>query len=203
MELKKVNWIGLVSGIMLIAVILFSLYSPWWQLKIGDVGYANFSLSKTDFSFLGMTFLIPVLTAINVSCLLLLSISATLMLVYSVNPTKKYSKQLLCWSYTKPPAILITFIVAIVVFIRLASVLAQQYAQIHFTLPIMGTAMIQIPSELLGEFSGVQISVAVSGAFQWTFYLAIVAAVMCIVTRLFYEKGSSTPNPVVDAIETN
>ena len=198
MQLKNVNWIGLVSGILLIAVILLSLYNPWWQLRIGDFGYANFSLLNTDFSFLGITFFIPLLTAINVSCLLLLSISAALMIVYSVNQTKKYSKQLLCWSYKKPPAILITFIGLIVALSLLVSFIANQYAQVNFTIPIMGTSVIQVPSELLGELSGVQISIAVSGAFQWTFYLAITAAVLCIATRIFYDKASFMAKPVAN-----
>jgi hypothetical protein len=62
---RNVNWIGLVSGTMLIAVILLSLYNPWWQLRIGDFAYANFSPLSTNFSFLGITFLIPLLMALN------------------------------------------------------------------------------------------------------------------------------------------
>ena len=203
MQLKNVNWIGLVSGTLLIAVILLSLYNPWWQLRIGDFGYANFSPLNTAFSFLGITFLIPLLTAINISCLLLLSISAALMIAYSVNPTKKYSKQLLCWSYKKPLAILITFVVVIVVLSLLASFIANKYAQIDFTLPIMGTSVIQVPSELLGELSGVQIGVAVSGGFQWTFYLAIAATGLCIATRILYSKASFMTKPVATATTTS
>ena len=203
MQLKNVNWIGLISGTLLIAVILLSLYNPWWQLRIGDFGYANFSLLNTNFSFLGVTFLIPLLTAINVSCLLLLSISAVLMIAYSVNPTKEYSKQLLFWSYKNPLAILITFIGGIVALSQLVPFIANQYAQIDFTLPIIGTSVIQVPSELLGELSGVQIGIAVSGAFQWTFFLAIVAAVLCIATRIFYDKTSFMAKPVANATGTS
>ena len=192
---KNVNWIGLVSGILLIAVILLSLYNPWWQLRIGDFVYANFSPLSTNFSFLGITFLIPLLTALNVSCLLLLSISAVLMITYSVNPTKEYSKQLLCWSYKKPIAIMITFIVAIVALSQLVSFIANQYAHIDLTLPIIGTTVIQVPSELLGGLSGVQIGLTVSGAFQWTFYLAIAAAALCIVTRIRYDKSVLMAKP--------
>ena len=196
MQLKNVNWIGLASGILLIAVILLSIYNPWWQLRIGDFGYANFSLLNTNFSFLGITFLVPLLTAINISGLLLMSISAALMIAYSVNATKKYSKQLLCWSYKKPLAILITFIGVIVALSLLVPFIVNQYAQIDFTLPIMGTSVIQVPSELLGELSGVQISIAVSGAFQLTFYLAIAAAVFCIASRIFHDKAFFMANPV-------
>ena len=194
MQFKNVNWLGLISGILLLAVVPLSFINPWWQLRIGDFGSANFSPLKNDFSFLGITFFMPLLTAINISCLLLLSISAALMIVYSVDPTKTYSNQLLGWSYKNPLAILITFLGGIVALSLLASYIAKQYAHIDFTLPIMGTTLIQVPSELLGEFSGAQIGLAVSGAFQWTFCLAIAATVLCLATRI-----SARAKPVANA----
>lgn len=200
MEHKNVDWIGLTSGILLVVVVLLSFYNPWWQLKIGDFLVANFSPLNTYFSFLGITFLVPLLTAINISCLLLLSISAALMIVYSVNPTKKYSRQLLSWSYKSPLIMPITFVVVIVAFSMLSSFIANQYAHINFTLPIMGTSVIQVPSELLGGLSGVQIGVDVSGAFQWTFFLAIAAAVLCTATRVHARR---TPKIVETTVPVN
>jgi hypothetical protein len=188
MQLKNVDWIGLISGILLVAVILTSLYNPWWQLSIGDFGYVNSSPLNTHFSFLGTTFSIPLVTAINITCLLLLSISAALMIAYAVNPTKEYAKQLLCWSYKPPVVILITFIVGLVILSPLVSFLANQYAQIDFTLPIIGTSFLQVPAEMLGGLSGVQIDLAISGMFQWTYILAIVATVLCITTRILYGR---------------
>ncbi|MFH0748847.1 MAG: hypothetical protein V1915_02860 [Candidatus Bathyarchaeota archaeon] len=197
---QNVHWVGLASGILLIAVILLSLNNPWWQLRIGDLGYANISPLHTDFSLLGMTFLSPILTAVNISCLLVLSISAALMIVYSVNPTKTYAKQLLCWSYKKPLSILITFVVGIVGLSVLASYIASNYAHIDLTLPILGTSRVQVPSELFGGLSGFQISVAVSGGFHWTFYLAIAATVLCVVSRLLHGKPiakPTEPSPII------
>ena len=201
MQLKNINWMGLLSGIFLIAVIPLSLYNPWWQLRIGDFGYANFSLLNTNFNFLGITFLIPLLSAINISCLLLLSISAALMIISSIDPTKEYSKQLLFWSYKNPLIILITFIGGIVALSMLVSYFANQYAQIDLTLPIIGTSIIQVPSELLGELSGVNIAITVSGAFQWTFYLAFASAVLCIVARIFYGTASFVSKPATNTTE--
>ncbi|MCJ7633909.1 hypothetical protein MUP77_16175 [Candidatus Bathyarchaeota archaeon] len=200
MERKNVKWIGLASGFMLVAVILLSLFNPWWQLKVGEFGYANFSPLNTVFSFLGITFLVPLLNAVSISCLLLLSISAALMIVYSVRPNKSYSKQLLYWSYKTPLSILITFAVSIVVLSLLVSFIAKQYANIDFTLPIMGTSVIPVPSELLGQLSRVQIGLAVSGAFQWTFFLAVAAAVLCLATRISYGKAiaNATSQPIAN-----
>jgi len=113
-QLKNLNWIGFASGILLMAVTILSFFNPWWQLRIGDFVSANFSPLGTNFNFLGITFVIPLLTAINISCSLLMSISAVLMIAYSVRPRDEYSKQLLWWSYKKPLTIMISFVVAIV-----------------------------------------------------------------------------------------
>jgi hypothetical protein len=203
MQFKNINWLGLVSGLLLLAVIPLSLYAPWWQLRIGDFGYANLSPLNSSFSLLDITFMIPFLTAINVSCLLLLSLSAVFMIAYSVNPNKEYSKPLLYWSYKNPLAILIVFLVALVALSQIAPFIVHQYAQIAFTLPIMGTSIIQAPSELLGGLSGVQINIAISGAFQWTFYLAIVASVLCTATRILYSKAPFIVKPAADATVTS
>ena len=80
------------------------------------------------------------------------------------------------------------FIVGIGAFSLLAPFIAKKYVQIDFTLPIMGTSIVHIPSELLGGSSGIQVSIALSGAFQWTFYLAIATAVLGIVARIFHDK---------------
>jgi hypothetical protein len=188
MDRKNISWIGLISGVLLVAVIVLSLFNPWWQLRIGDFVYANFSPMSVGFNFIGITFLVPLLTAINISSLLLLSISAALMIVYSINPGKEYSKQLLCWSYKKPLFTLIAFIAGIVALSLGVSYIAGQYANLDFTLPIMGSTIVQVPSEMLGQLSGVQIGMTVSTSFHWTFYLAIAATALCIVTRYYHGK---------------
>ena len=188
MDRKNVSWIGLISGVLLVAVIALSLFNPWWQIRIGDFVYANLSPMSAGFNFLGMSFLVPMLTAINISSLLLLSISAVLMIVYSINPGKEYSKQLLCWSYKKPLFTLIAFLAGIAALSLGASYVAGQYANLDFTLPIMGSTIVQVPSEMLGQLSGVQIGMTISTGFQWTFYLAIAATALCIVTRYYHGK---------------
>ncbi len=188
MDRKNISWIGLASGALLVVVTVLSLFNPWWQLRIGDFVYANFSPMSTGFNFLGISFLVPLLTAINISSLLLMSISAGLMIVYSINPGKEYSKHLLCWSYKKPLITLIAFVAGIVALSLGVSYIAGQYAHLNFTLPIVGSTIIQVPSEMLGQLSGVQIGMTVSAGFHWTFYLAIVATAVCIVTRYYHGK---------------
>ena len=203
MDRKNISWIGLASGVLLVAVTVLSLFNPWWQLRIGDFVYANFSPVNTGFNFLGISFLVPLLTAINISSLLLMSISAGLMIVYSINPGKEYSKHLLCWSYKKPLITLIAFVAGIVALSLGVSYIAGQYVNLDFNLPIMGSTIVQIPSEMLGQLSGVQIGMTVSTGFHWTFYLAIAATALCIVTRYYHSKLFPGTGQLVNASNTS
>lgn len=70
-KLKNVNWFGLAGGILLTAVIYFSFSNPWWLFQVGDFVSANVTPFNTNFSLLGMSFMIPLLTAVNISSLLM------------------------------------------------------------------------------------------------------------------------------------
>lgn len=195
--LKNINWFGLASGILLVVVIYLSFYNPWWLFKVGDFVYANVTPFNTNFNIFGTLFLIPLLTAINISSLVLLSVSAIVMIVYSVIPTKSYSKQLLCFAYKKPLYSIISFVVVLVVISFIVPMLISSFVPIdnlNISIPLMGTSAIQVPTQMLG-LEGVQIAIVVSGAFQWTFWLAVAAAALCIVARVYHRsvfKGTET-----------
>lgn len=107
----KINWFGLAGGVTTIALIIVSLSNPWWQLTVGeDLVKANVSPFNTNFNFLGTAFTIPLIWALNVICLLATFASGIVMLVYSLNPTKSYSRHLLGFSYKKPLFTLLFFI---------------------------------------------------------------------------------------------
>jgi hypothetical protein len=199
MQVKHMHWMGLISSILLLAVLPLSLQTPWWQLSIGDVGSVNVSGVNTTVRIFDLTVMIPIVTALNVSCCLLLAISAVVMMIYAVQPTRAYSKRLLCWAYPKPVVILIVFVGGLIALTQLLPGIINQYAPVDVTLPLMGTAVIDVPSELLDAGSGVQIGIAVSGTFHWTFYLAIAAAVLCIATRITYGHPSSPAMPLTNA----
>jgi hypothetical protein len=202
MQQQTVYRIGLVSGVFLIAAILLSFHTPWWQLRIGDLGSANFSLFTTTVNVFGQSFVIPVLMAINISGFLLLTLSAILMITYALKPTKDYAKQLLGLSYKLPIVILVLFIAGIVALTQLLPYMANRFGVIDLTLPIIGTTLIQVPSEMLGELGGVQIGIAVSGAFQWTFYLALAAVGLCVATRILNGRAEPTTQPIATVLST-
>lgn len=187
-NLKNVNWFGLAGGILLAVVIYLSFSNPWWLFQVGDFVSANVTPFNTNFNLLGTTFLIPLLTAINISSLLVLAISASIMIVYSVIPTKSYSKQLLCFAYKKPLYTIISFVVTLVVIAIAVPIIISNFApEINLTIPIWGSELIQVPAQML-PIEGVTIGIMVSGAFQWTFWLAIAAAALCIVARVYHRQ---------------
>jgi hypothetical protein len=183
--LSKINWFGLAGGIITIIVVIVSLLVPWWELTVGDDFLkASVSPVNTNFGFLGIAFTVPLIWAFNVVGLLTLIASGVAMLIYSVLPTKSYSKQLLNFGYKKPLFTVLFFVIALVV----VTVILQ--AVLNISVPLMGstTSPLSLPFA-----SDVSISVLMSAAFQWPFWLAIVAAVLCVVARLYHKKVAVVP----------
>lgn len=186
MELKKINWFGLVGGIIIFVVIVVSLYIPWWQLTIGDnLMKVNASPVNTNFGLLGAQFTIPLIWALNLVSILTLTVSGIIMLFYSVIPTKSYSKQLLCFAYKKPLYSFTFFMAGLLVTTMTLGV-------IGIDVPLMGSTTLMLPTDLT---MGISISAIVSGSFQLPFWLAIVAVALCISARLYHRVIAKTPKP--------
>jgi hypothetical protein len=185
--LSKINWFGLAGGITTIIVVVVSLFSPWWQLTVGDnFVQANASPVNTNFSFLGTAFTIPLIWALNIVSLLSLILSGAVMLVYSVMPAKSYSKHLLGFAYRKPLYTLIFFVVG------LFAVTSILQAIVGIGVPLMGSTTVTLPQFFS---SSVTISVLLSAGFQYPFWLAIVAAGLCIAARLYHKKVAAPKQP--------
>jgi hypothetical protein len=185
--LSKINWFGLAGGITTIIVVVVSLFYPWWQLTVGDnFVQANASPVNTNFSFLGTAFTIPLIWALNIVSLLSLILSGAVMLVYSVMPAKSYSKHLLGFAYRKPLYTLIFFIAG------LFAVTFILQAVVGIGVPLMGSTTVTLPQFFS---SSVTISVLLSAGFQYPFWLAIVAAGLCIAARLYHKKVAAAKQP--------
>ena len=184
--LAKINWFGLAGGATTIVVIAVSLFYPWWQLTVGDdLLKANASPVNTNFGFLDTTFTIPFIWALNVVSILTLLASGIAMLVYSIIPRKPYSEHLLGFGYKKPLFTLLFFVVGLV-----AITLILQ-AVLSINVPLMGSTTSTLPIPFA---SGITISVLMSAAFLWPFWLAVVAAGLCIAARLYHKKVAIAPS---------
>jgi hypothetical protein len=161
-----------------------SFYLPWWQLTIGENLFKiNASPVYTNFGLFGAQFTIPLIWALNLITILTFTACGVIMLVYSLFPTKPYAKQLLGFSYRKPLYTVVSFAVVLVIIILIAG---------HFGLniPLTGSATVTLPET---SSMGVTVSALVSGNFQLSFWLAIVAAGLCIAARLYHSRAAKVP----------
>jgi len=176
----KINWIGLAGGVTTIAVIIVSLFYPWWLVTAGEnLARANVSPLNTNFSFLGTTFTIPLIFALNIASLLTLVASGIAMLIYSIIPTKAYSKHLLGFAYKKPLFALLFFVIVLFAITMIIQ------AVFGLNVPLVGSSTVTLPETMT---YGVTISVLISTGFQWPFWLAAVAAGLCIAARLYHKR---------------
>jgi hypothetical protein len=193
---SRINWFGIAGGIATILLIAISVFVPWWQLRVGDsVVAANVSPMYTNFNLIGNSFTVPLLFAINLSCVLLSLAGGIVMLIYSVKPTKPYAKRLLGFSYKTPLVFVLVFLTGLIALTFLIQTL------FSFGVPLIGTAQINLPSYLT---QGMNVSVLLSAGFLWPFYLAVASAILCVAARLYHKRimppASTTrpaPSPVV------
>jgi len=184
--MTKINWFGLAGGITTIVLLVASFFYPWWQLTVGDdLLKANASPVNTNFGFLDTSFTIPFIWALNVVSLLTLLLSGIAMLVYSVMPTKSFSKPLLDFGYKKPLFTFLFFVIGLVV----VTVILQ--AVLSINVPLMGSTTSTVP---IPFSSGITVSVLLSAGFLWPFWLAAVAAGLCIAARLYHKKVAVAPS---------
>ena len=181
------NYVALAAGVSSLVLIAFSWFVPWWQFVVGNPAIATVNFSPVNFNFaLFNTLLtVPIIWALNLACLLTLLAGGVAMLVYSVLPNKSYSKAILGFGYKKPLYALIIFIVELLILYFSATLLS------GMSLPLIGTAALTLPTAFVA--GGINVSVAVSAGFGWTFYFAVVVVALCIAARFYHRKAKAAP----------
>jgi hypothetical protein len=184
----RINWVGLAAGSMTIAVVAASFFIPWWHLSadvesqiisIEGLVRADVSPLNTNFNFLGNALAIPLLTALNIVGLLSLLASGIVMLIYSVLPNKSYSKHLLGFAYKKPLFMVVFFVASLLAI----SLIVQSFAGVG--IPVSGSTTVALPESFVG---GQSVSILFSTGFLLPFWLAIVAAGLCIAARIYHRR---------------
>ena len=184
----KFNWFAFAGGATTILLIAVSLVYPWWQLKVGDdLLTVDASPINMNLGLLDTSFTIPFIWALNMISILSLLASAITMLIYSIIPRKSYSKHLLNFGYKKPLFTVLFFVIGLV-----ATTMICQ-AVLSFNVPLMGSATSTLPIPFV---SGITLTVLLSAGFQWSFWLAIVAAGLCIAARIYHKKVATAEHNV-------
>ena len=188
MQFKQINWFALVGGVLILVLLSVSFYFPWWQLIIGDnLLKVNVSPVNTNFGLLGTPFIIPLIWALNLGSTLTFLVSGIVMVIYAFIPMKSYSKDLLSFAYKKPLYAVILCVAGLLI------VIFALRAALGVSVPLTGTGSVILPSSLT---LGMNVSVICLAAFQWSFWLAIVAAGLCIAARVYHTKLFSTPKQI-------
>jgi hypothetical protein len=176
----KVNWFGVVGGVLTLVLVGVSLFVPWWRLTAGEnLLVVDVSPVATGFSLFGKALTVPLIGALNLSGLLTFLACGIAMLVYSVLPLKFYSKHLLNFAYLTP----LLGVVFLVVGLFLMVSLVRGY--IGLSVPVVGSVVSTLPSSLTKD---VTVKAAVSGGFVWPFWVAVVCAGFCVVAKVYHRK---------------
>jgi hypothetical protein len=185
MKTKQINWFALIGGILILALLPISIYFSWWQLIIGkNLLTINASPVNTNITLIGTQFSAPLIWAMNLTGILTFLASGIIMLIYALIPAKPYSKDLLSFGYRKPLYAVILYLVGLLVMTFATQAFLGQ------GIPITGSANLILPSSMT---MGAKISILVTSAFQWPFYLAIVAAGLSITARVYHTKLTKVP----------
>lgn len=179
---QQINYVALVAGILTLVLIAISVFIPWWQFTIGDPAIAQMSLSPVTYNMalFGAILTMPLVYALTLGSMLTLIAGGIIILVYSVLPDKKYSKQLLGFGYKKPLYAIILFSVALLGLYFSAKYLG------GMDVPISGSGTMGLP-QAIGDV-GVGVSIKVTSSLNWPFYLAIAIAALCIAARIYHRK---------------
>ena len=179
---KPISIIGIIAATTIFVLIAASYFIPWWQLMVGAPPLAAINISplNINFSIFDTILTLPLLWAINTSCLLILLAGGIIMTIYSIAPTKPYATKLLGYGYKQPLIALILFVLE--VFGLVYSVRA--FTGLDF--PLFGPGTIGLPAGLAP--GGVSVNVNVNATFGLTFFLAIAVVVLSIVARLYHGK---------------
>ena len=191
---RVINWFGVAAGVTILLVVAVSFFVPWWQLTVGeDLVQVYASPVNTNFGLFGTTFTVPMIWALNLICILTLVASGVIMLLYSVVPTKPYSKELLGFSYKKPLYVLVAFLVGLIAITSIAGALG-------LNLPLMGKANVSLPTNFT---LGANISASVLAGFLFPFWLAIASAALCIGARLYHRHVVAQKTDSVAPLESH
>ena len=185
--MQKINFIALAAGISTLLLIVLSLFVPWWQftaLKPANV-QVNFSPVNLNLTVAGSSVAIPLVIALNISCLLILLAGGLILLIYAVKPTQPYSKRLLGFGYKQPLIVLVVFVIEIMTI----PIMMQAIGGLN--LPINGAATVMVPQKFSSNSSNTILSV--SAGFEWPFYFAIIVGGLNIAARIYHRKISTNP----------
>jgi len=191
LNVKSVNWFALVGGVLTLVLTVASMFAPWWQITLGrtlaTVGFSPVSLST---NIIGYSVALPIVQAISWMFIVLLISAGIVLIVYSIMPTKPYSKRLLGFAYKKPLGTLVAFVVLMLLLTNAGTILGMMAGSSNLSgadlnVPWIGAKTLHLPSSMA---QGTILGIAISAEIEWTFWLAVTVASLCVAARLYHKK---------------
>jgi hypothetical protein len=195
LRVKGVNWFAFVGGALTLVLAVASLFVPWWQVTVGQtlakVGFSPVNLST---NIVGYSVALPIILAVSWMFMVLLVSAGVGLVVYSVMPSKPYSKRLFGFAYKKPLGTLIAFLVLLLLVTNLGTILEMMFGSsglsgADLNVPWTGVKTLQLPSSMAQDTVR---GITVSAEFGWTFWLAVTVAGLCVAARLYHKKLDSS-----------
>jgi len=190
LNLKSVNWFALVGGTLTLVLTIASVFVPWWQITVGQT-LATVSISPVSLSTIAMGYnvALPIITAIGWMFMVLLISAGIALIVYSIMPTKPYSKHLLGFAYKKPLGTFIGFVILMLLLTNAGTIFGiiagPNMAGADLNIPWNGPKTLHLPSSMA---QGILLGIAISASLEWTFWLAVIVAALCVAARLYHKK---------------
>jgi len=191
LNVKRVNWFALIGGALTLVLTVASIFVPWWQITVGrTLAKVSFSPVSLSTNVIGYDVAIPIIMAISWMFIVLLVSAGIVLLVYSIMPTKPYSKRLLGFGYKKPLGTLVAFVVLMLLLTNAGTIFGMMPASsspsgADLNVPWIGSKTVHLPSSMA---QGTILGIAISAEIEWTFWLAVAVAALCVTARLYHKK---------------
>jgi hypothetical protein len=139
---------------------------------------------------MGYNVALPIIVTISWIFMVMLVSAGIVLVVYSIVPTKPYSKRLLGFAYKKPLGTLIAFVVLMLLMTNAGTISetvlgSSRLSGADLNIPWAGAKTLQLPSSMSQGMLG---GIAISAEIEWTFWLAFTVAVLCVGARLYHKK---------------
>jgi hypothetical protein len=190
----KRNWLALAASALMFATVASSAFSPWWKVEMGS-GFVTVNADPffTSFNVLGVSYVVPIIFALNVGSAALFVASGIALVVYAIKPEKGYSKHLLSFGWKRPLHMVIGFLIALVSLLYAAPVVVNAMAR-DFAIPIpiaplTGSSIMWLPRGLLNIPA--QVAITVTSTFTYSFFLGVATAALSIAARAYHRRTLS------------
>jgi len=190
----KRNWFALATGALMLVTVASSLSSPWWKAEIGSgLMTVNADPFCTSFKVLGVSYVIPIISAINVGLAALFVASGMALIIYTIKQEKGYSKHLLSFGWKRPLYVVVGFVAMLALSLYVAPLVVNAIARSVVAptpiVPLTGLSMIRLPNNVLNIPA--QVSITVTTTFTHSFFLGVVAAALSIAARAYHRRTLS------------